>query len=182
MRRQIGDPEVQLLAGIAASLRPEYAPPEEDPWEGSPFAWIRAQKSRRVGRIGEQLVAGYFAAKGLDVTRSPDAHADRIINGHRIEIKFSTLWEAGVYKFQQIRDQNYEYAVCLGLSPFNAHCWVIPKRVAMQRCPPQHGGQAGTDTRWLSFPADEPPEWLTPYGGSLIAAYELLAEIPSSGA
>jgi hypothetical protein len=45
-----------------------------------------------------------------------------LINGHRVEIKFSTLWQEGIYNFQQIRDQNYEYAVCLGISPFEAHC------------------------------------------------------------
>jgi hypothetical protein len=54
-------------------------------------------------------VAGWCAAKGLDVTSSRNPEADRVIAGKRVEIKFSTLWESGVYKFQQIRDQDYEY-------------------------------------------------------------------------
>jgi len=85
-----------------------------------------------VGVIGEKLVAGWLAAKDCDVMRSPDAEADRIINGKRAEIKFSTLW-AGFYKFQQLRDQNYEFVICLGVSPFDAHCWAIPKSVLMER-------------------------------------------------
>ena len=37
------------------------------------------------------------------------------------------------YKFQQLRDQNYEFAICLGISPFSAHCWVLPKAEIMDR-------------------------------------------------
>ena len=127
--------------------------------------------------MGEQLVAGYCAARGLNVTRSPNAEADRIVEGHRIEIKFSTLWESGEYTFQQIRHQDYGFVACLGLSPFDAHCWVIPKGVLMQRAPIQHGGQAGNDTRWLRFPVDDPPGWLARYGGSLAAGFARLVQL-----
>ena len=98
-----------------------------DPWSASPFEWIRARPSRQVGKIGEQLVAGWSAAKGFDVIRSPDAEADRVIAGKRVEIKFSTLWKSGVFKFQQFRDQRYAFAICLGLAPFDARCWAISK-------------------------------------------------------
>lgn len=143
--RQIDDPNVRLLAGLASTLHPDYLD-QDYSWKGSPFAWIRTRQSRQVGKIGEQLVAGYLAAKEFDVVRSPDSDADRIINGVRIEIKFSTLWKAASYKFQQLRDQNYEIAICLGISPFNAHCWVIPKKVILDGCEKleglsyQHGG------------------------------------------
>lgn len=148
-----------------------------DPWQGSPFAWIRTRPSRQRGKIGEQLVAGWCAAKDLDVVRSPDAEADRIIAGRRVEIKFSTLWESGVYAFQQIRDQNYEYAICLGLSPFDAHCWVISKRVLRQHVihhTPQHTGRGGTETFWLHFQVAAPPAWLRSCGGRLADAYRIL--------
>lgn len=56
----------------------------------------------------------------------------RIIAGRRVEIKFSTLWESGLYTFQKIRDQNYEFVVCLRISPFDAHCWVISKSLIRQ--------------------------------------------------
>ena len=128
MEHKITDPDVQALAMIAGSLVGDYVQ-EIDIWVGSPFAWIRTMQSRRRGKIGEQLVAGFLAAKGCDVVRSPDSEADRLINGHRAEIKFSTLWESGIFKFQQIRDQNYEFAICLGLCPFDARCWVVPKEV-----------------------------------------------------
>lgn len=173
------DPEVQLLASIAATLQGDYGN-KSDPWAGSPFAWIRTRPSRQVGKIGEQLVSGWCAAKGLDVMASGDSQADRIIGGRRVEIKFSTLWESGIYKFQQIREQNYEYAICLGVSPFNASCWVVSKdllRAHVIGHTPQHKGRSGTDTFWLSFPAESPPAWLFPCGGTLAQAFKVLKDI-----
>lgn len=180
MSSRIHDADVQLLATIAVNLRGDYVDPEKNQWEGSPFGWILSRPSRQRGKIGEQLVAGFCAARNLDVVATGDAEADRIINGRRVEIKFSTLWSSGVYKFQQLRDQNYEYVICLGLSPFNAHCWVIPKRILMtgNRQPGvtgQHRGRAGTDTAWLSFAAANPPAWLSSYGGTLGQAVRILA-------
>lgn len=178
MTDRMGDPKVQLLAAIAATLKQDYIQEGAiDPWADSPFDWIRGLKSRRVGKVGEQLVSGWCAAKGFDVVRSPDADADRIIGGHRMEIKFSTLWESGIYNFQQLRDQNYEYAVCLGISPFDAGCWIVPKTELLQRLPTQHGGTRGSDTRWLQFPAAAPPAWLAPYGGTLGLAFKVLEAI-----
>jgi hypothetical protein len=177
----ITDPDVVLLATIATTLMPDYINPAEDPWAGSPFAWIKTRPSRQVGKIGEQLVAGWAAAKGLDVIRTGDSDADRVINGRRVEIKFSTLWAGGGYTFQQIRDQRYEVALFLGLSPFSASAWVVPKPVLMERpfrpgLSHQHGGRAGTDTVWLQFPVTRAPAWLSEFGGPLAAAYALLAQ------
>ena len=178
--RQITDPNVQILAGIATMLEPDYVP-ESDPWKGSPFAWIQTRPSRQKGAIGEALVSGWAAAKGCDVKKSPNSDADKIINGHRIEIKYSNLWTNNqIFKFQQIRNQDYDYVFCLGLSPFDAQAWFIPKAVLMGDLPegvtPQHGGSAGTDTRWLSFPAAQPPHWMDPFGGRMQKAYERLLE------
>ena len=85
--RNIADPDVRMLTGIAASLYADY---EDDDlsWAGSPFAWIKSRPSRQRGKIGEQLVAGFFAAKNFDVAKSPDSEADRIIGGVRVEISF----------------------------------------------------------------------------------------------
>lgn len=175
----ISDPEVQVLAGIAATIQLDYAPASEDPWAGSPFQWILAQPSRRKGAIGEQLVAGWCAAKGFDVVRSGDSEADRIIEGHRVEITFSTLWAGGGYKFQQIRDQRYEYLFCIGVAPFDAHAWLIPKPVLLEHVighTGQHTGAAGTDTAWLGFNAANPYPWMAPYGPRLSDVRRLLQE------
>jgi hypothetical protein len=176
----VADPDLQLLAAISGTLMADYVNPENDPWVGSPFAWIKTRPSRQIGSISEQLVASWCAAKGLDVTRTGDSDADRVIAGRRVEIKFSTLWEGGDYAFQQIRDQRYDVALLLGISPMEASCWVVPKAILREEpfrsgLSHQHGGQAGTDTIWLRFKAASPPDWLSEFGGRLSMAYELLA-------
>lgn len=125
-------------------------------------------------------MAGWCAARGLDVTAAPDAECDRVIAHHRMEIKFSTLWETGLYKFQQIRDQNYEFVICLGLSPFDAHCWVISKSILYQYVighTPQHAGRRGTDTFWLSVDPSRLQSWLAQCGGTLQGAFRVLQGI-----
>ena len=171
----IVDPDVRALAIHSATLRADYGA-RASSWEGSPFAWIRTLPSASRGAVGAKLLSGWLATKGFDVERSPDSQADRIVNGVRAEFKFSTLWEAGFYKFQQLRDQDYRFAVCLGLSPMDAHCWVIPKRAIFgpgKRAAGligQHGGAKGKETAWLTVAPEGVPEWLGAHGGRLAEA------------
>lgn len=173
------DPDFRLLVSIATSLESDY-PSQDDGWAASPFGWIKRQQSRTRGKIGEQLVAGWCAAKGFDVTKAPNPESDRVIGGMLAEIKLSTLWASGVFKFQQLRDQRYDIAICLGLSPHAAHCWVVPKEVLWAQpdgVQPQHGGQEGTDTMWLQVTPGNVPAWLDEWGGSLADAYAALRRL-----
>lgn len=177
--RLVTDTEAALLASIAAELKPQYINEETiQLWQGSPFRWLKPPiSSRQVGTIGEKLVAHWCTDKGFDVARSPDREADLVINGTRVEVKYSSLWtDHHKYVFQQIRDQDYDYCFCLGVSPFDAHAWFIPKAELMVDKPPelrpQHAG--GRDTKWLGFPADNPPSWLVAYGGTLADVYRLI--------
>lgn len=166
------------LANISNAYEKVAAPPSAA-WKSSPFEWILSIPSRSKGAYGEKLVQELFRLNGFDVKRPKSgSDHDRVINGHRIEIKMSTLWtKNGQYTFQQIRDQEYDYLICLGLSPSEAHCWVIPKSevyIGREGVSHQHGGKAGTDTLWLNFPAAKPPKWLQGFAGSLDSAIESL--------
>lgn len=166
------DSEVQALIEIALLLQVDYET-DADMWRKSPFAWIRPLPSKTKGAVGERLVSGWLAAREFNVVRSPDSDADRIIEGKRTEIKFSTLWKNGIYKFQQLRDQDYDIVICLGVSPFDAHCWALDKSSVLfewhttGNIRPQHGGSEGSDTAWISVKPTAPDAWLGEHGGSL---------------
>ncbi|MCY4145549.1 MAG: hypothetical protein OXE95_11640 [Chloroflexi bacterium] len=179
---KVRDSEVSLLIAIATDLKPDEDNFEQ--WADSPFGWLKLGiPPARKGKISEEIVARYFAEKGFDVVKSPDREADRIIENVRVEIKFSTLWENGISKFQQLRDQNYNIAICLGISPFDAHCWVLPKETIMCNwgnvpgLGGQHGGSDATDTAWLEVCPTRVHDWLSPYGGTLSQAIEVFASL-----
>lgn len=128
--------------------------------------------SRRRGKAGELLAEAWLHRVGHVVTPPRSGDHDRIVDGHKVEIKFSTLWEQGDYVFQQLRNQDYEFVMLLGVSPASAHGWLVPKQVALEHAIPQHGGSRGTDTRWLRFRAGNAPPWMQEFGGELEAFEE----------
>ena len=179
MKRQKNSPDFELLSSAANFLKGDF-PTSKPAWKNSPFEWILNLPSASKGKLGQRLVFQWSALKGLPVDKSPDSEADMLINGHRVEVKFSTLWEAGFYKFQQIRDQNYEFGVFLGISPFDAHCWVISKAILQEFVighMGQHTGSAGTETAWLSVNPKNPPPWLESTGGTLEQAFDVLKNL-----
>lgn len=168
------------LASISSSFEGLVAP-ASSAWKGSPFGWILFISSRSKGAYGEKFVQELFRDNGFDVKRPKSgSDHDRVINGHRIEIKMSTLWaDKRIYKFQQIRNQEYDHLIFLGLSPNEAHCWLIPKsefHLGREGVSRQHGGKKGTDTLWIEFDPSKPPNWLKGYGGTLEKAVELMRQ------
>jgi hypothetical protein len=171
--------DFRLLAAAADYIKSEF-PSTNDAWDQSPFRWILSIPSASKGKLGKRLVTQWCALKGLPVESSPDPEADMLINKHRAEVKFSTLWKVGIYKFQQFRNQNYEYAVCLGISPQEAHCWVVSKKLLIDNVighTGQHTGSSGKDTAWLTVKPHEPPSWMTGCGGTLDQAYQVLINL-----
>ncbi len=171
--------DVNLLATASKYLRKDFDE-EHLSWNDSPFEWILYLPAGSKGKLGKQLVSQWCALKGLSINKCSDSEADILINGHRVEIKFSTLWKSGIYKFQQIRDQNYEYIICLGISPFDAHCWVLSKEILKHYVIGhlgQHTGGEGKETAWITIDPSNIPEWIKPYGGTLDQAYIILKSL-----
>lgn len=94
----IEDPEVQCLARIATAIKRDYIH-EDAAWADSPFAWIRTRPSRQIGKIGEQLVAGWCTSKGMSVVKCRDSEADLIIEGHRVEISSPHCGKSDIMSF-----------------------------------------------------------------------------------
>ena len=175
-------PDLQVLEGLANRLHEDFQEVDDELWVGSPFAWIRGRPPSQKGSICKQLIAGFLVQRGFDVARARGRGADWDIDGLRAAVKSSTLWEGGIYKFQQLRDQDYDIAVCLGISPRDAHCWVIPKDFIMgnwgdpEFFPIQHSGREGVDTVWLTVDLGNMQPWLSQYGGTLSEAAQVLSE------
>lgn len=184
MSRNSTTPEYRELVSISRALQKEYQD-ENQMWEGSPFEWIKSRPSRSIGAIGEKIVASWLALHDFNISRSPDSEADRLVESKRVEIKFSTQWRNGTYLFEQIRDQNYDFAIFLGVSPHDAHCWVVPKDEIIRMwkvehvLTPQHGGHGGSDTTWARLSpagagaADD--DHFTAFGNDLHGALERIS-------
>lgn len=171
--------------GAADTLYAERFVDGPDMWTDSPFQWIKNLPSSAIGATGAKLVEHWATSKKFAVDPSGTTEFDRYINRMKIEVKTSTLWkDTGKYTFQQLRDQDYEYAFLLGISPFDVHAWLVPKFELMEENHPeirgQHGGAIAVETRWLTFNPENPPAWLSKYGGSLTQVETLIHLYSSS--
>jgi site-specific DNA-methyltransferase (adenine-specific) len=166
-------PEFEMLAATASYLK-ERLQEKSDLWKGSPFEWILQLPARQKGALGGRLVASWCASRNLSTIRSKGPGENLIINGKKLSIKFSTLWNNGKYNFQQIRHDGYDYVLCFGISPNKAHCWILERDYAIQHAKSQHKSEY-----WISFDPNKPPEWLKNCGGSLENAYQVIRKLKS---
>jgi site-specific DNA-methyltransferase (adenine-specific) len=167
--------DFQLLSSAAKYIQSALIADDEK-WENSPFHWVLQLPAAKKGKLGRHLIYTWCASKGLTIDKVSDTDANLLINGHRIATKFSTLWEKGIYKFQQIRNQGYDFLVCLGISPYEVHCWVFDREYVVQHAKVQH--KKGSEY-WFSINPEKPPEWAKNYGGTLEQAYKILKTLKS---
>ena len=173
------------LSEFSTTLSAEYIdglPTAEDlAWEDSPFNWIRAEASGTKGKIGRELACSIL--EGLDLTVELTGTCISA-NGNSMRVKLSLEWGKGAFKFQQIRDEPFEYVFCLGLYPQSVYGWLAPREDLIVEgtwqerdgLTPQHGGVTGTDTYWLSIDPASPPAWLSAYGGNITTFEAVLAD------
>tara|TARA_B110000858_G_C17536816_1_gene351739 strand:- start:16 stop:537 length:522 start_codon:yes stop_codon:yes gene_type:complete len=85
----------------------------------SEFLTLKNLSSKAKGAKFEQIVEEMLELKGHEVTGSKiGSDADRCVDGEHIEIKGSFMWKGtDTFRFQQIRDQNYEFVVFLFVYP-----------------------------------------------------------------
>ena len=166
-------PEFFMLAATASYIQEEL---EEysDLWKNSPFEWVLQLPARKKGKLGRRLLSPWLASKGISVEPSKDLSETLILKGYRVATKFSTMWTKGFYRFQQIRASGYDYVICLGISPFEAHAWIFPREYAIKNATRQH---KGAKEYWLPIDPKRPPEWVKGYGGTLEEFYEIIKKL-----
>jgi len=177
--------EYKILREISKEICRSYEEKEKakrEVWADSPFeSFALDLTSRQKGAAGERIVAEFLKQQGFSVSKSPDSEADLVVNSKRVEVKCSTLWEGGIYKFQQIRDQDYSILFCLGISPHEAHAWVARKAdIDWDEISGQHKGKEAKDTSWTGFaPSQCPHTWMRPQTGNLTKVCGELRKITS---
>ena len=164
-----------MLAAIANYLVDDLEE-DSDLWKNSPFEWILKLPPGKKGKLGSNLVESWLTSKGIQIEATKNPTKVLIINGFRFVTKFSTLWENSSYKFQQIRASGYDYVICLGISPFDAHCWIFDRNYIIDHAKPQHKGARIADY-WIEITPNQPEEWTKGYGGTLDNAYRSLKRI-----
>ncbi|MBF2761745.1 MAG: hypothetical protein ISN28_16040 [Ectothiorhodospiraceae bacterium AqS1] len=173
------DLKFEFLTEHSSFLCSEYQQKREE-WRCSSFSWFRDHPPARKSSICRKLISAWLRDEGFEVTPVKGKEADCEVNGFRVKIKLSMLWEQKRYVFQQIKDQNYDLMICFGISPFEAHAWVLSKSFVLEgwdKLPDfktQHAGKSGKDTAWIHVDAGSPHEWLNEKGGDLSTALMVL--------
>lgn len=163
-------------ADIAAEHADEWSRlNQSELYRHSPFLPLWQMSSRRKGSQMEHICERVLGRAGYPVQRAGSSDHDRRINGIRVEVKGSFLWEGRYPRFtwQQIRtDQDYEVLLLLAFHPEYLSIRGATREVAHQHLAVQdangqwpynqHGGKrahSGTYVMHGSF-ADYP--WLVP--------------------
>jgi len=142
-------------------------------WQNSPFEWIENAMPASKGKLGKAIVKGFLTDNGFEVRLCRASGADLVVDGVKVRVKSSTLWESGIYNFQQIREEDYEILFCLGISPHSVHAWAVSKSdIVWSDMKHQHGGSKGSsaqkNTWWIQCrPQGSSLSWMHPKSGNL---------------
>ncbi len=165
--RGVSDQYIQMVK-IFNRFRLDYCP-EALYTPDRPFEWVKgSMASGRLGAFGKKVVRAFLTENGFFVDSYTGRGVDFTVNDCRAASKISTLWANGAYKFQQIRKDDYEFIFFLGVSPSTVNIWVASKaELVWKDITGQHGGQQGSDTRWITCdPSMAPYAWMYPQNGN----------------
>jgi site-specific DNA-methyltransferase (adenine-specific) len=161
-----------LMLAATASYIQQDLEEQSDTWKNSPFEWVLQLPARKKAKLARHLVISWLAKNGIVANSLGDSSETIVIKDKRFAIKFSTIWSKGFYKFQQIRTEGYEYVICLGISPFDAHCWIFKKEYALKNAKKQHKNEY-----WITITPNESETWAKECGGSLTNAFKILQRV-----
>ena len=161
--------DLDHLSQALQALEARY--PGTQAWDDSPHKWVLSLASASKGSVGRQLAMDWGRSLGITLKQvSIDKQIYLELDDVRIQVKFSTLWDSGYYRFQQIRDKDYDFCLCLGVAPFDMNSWLIPKAaldIYVIGSKGQHTGAGSGETWWLEASPTGQEQWLEDFGGQL---------------
>lgn len=162
--------EFKHLVSITSHIQKELED-TTDLWKNSPLEWMVYLPARSKSRIARKIITEWFKHEELIVEREPISSETLWINGKKYATKFSTLWTNGIYQFQQIRLDGPDLILCFGISPLDAHCWILNKEMVSKYGRVQH---KGAREYLLSINPNQVPDWAMTCGGTLSQALKIL--------
>ena len=141
---------------------------------GTDLNFVRSLSSSSFGAHGRRELLSFLFKHGFKLgekERGVPYHA--MINGKEIVIKISTIWKGGKsYVFQQIKEDGWDYLLCLGISPEYDHLWIMSSE-GIDKIPGQHTGAGAKETKWIHIsPEEMKPDYLE--GGTLEEGLEAI--------
>lgn len=160
-------------------LENDYQP--DSSWDDSPYGWVLGQPSGTKGAIARKIITQWASRyetylKGHGVEGQRFLRSDNAI----FQVKSSTMWKTGRYRFQQFRQGPYDYVILLGLAPRGINIWVVPAEVIETHVigsNGQHTGAGATETDWYEVDPNSMPHWLEEWGGTPESAGRILSQI-----
>jgi hypothetical protein len=124
---------------------------------GSRWAWIMDLKPQMFGRLAQQIGYDYFVSTQHQVSFAPPQSPFRLmVDGQKVEIKSSRLWDTGFFVFQQIRPTGSDMTLLIGVAPHMHSGWLVPSQVLWENATRQHTEAV----RWLWVKPTQPDEWI----------------------
>lgn len=176
-RLPAGEDEAQDRFRVLADAVKAALLPEDDPWAGSSYEWVKTLPSASRGKAGVALLERWLRATGHPVDRRRIGQVfDLTLGDRRVMVKLSTEWSSGEYTFQGIRDGDFDTYALLGVAPERIHLWLLPRAAALA-----NRDRASGDNGWITVTSRRPADWLAEYGGTLTTVADLI-QADGSGA
>ena len=134
---------------------------------GTDLNFVRSLSSSSFGAHGRRELLSFLSGHGCQIGKKAGRgpyHA--IINNKKVVIKVSTIWRGGTnYVFQQIKEGDWDYLICVGISSAEDHLWITDYD-SLKNVTGQHTGAGAKETKWLHIsPEGTKPDHLK--GGTL---------------
>jgi hypothetical protein len=172
-------PDVELMQEMSRALSDAHSQVRD--WSGSDFNWMLTLSTGARGAVGRQLVEAWVGSLGIPTGRVSENNAHYVLAWDlRIQVKTSTMWESGHFRFQQIRDQNFDLLLCLGLQPDDVSVWLFPKDVVLEHLSGvggQHTGASARETYWMNLAPGANNSWVDEYGDQFSTAKDFLSDL-----
>ena len=174
-----GDKMITEIATSTNAYKEVIEKNQNSVWVGSTFEHHKGLSSKAKGSWGERLTCDILEGLGANVPRRKNGKNkkpqgsgtdfDIYVDNKTIEVKTSFAWDEteDSFTWQQIRDQEYEYIVFVGVNPNECKAWFatkddLVKEIFGRNEYRQHAGKDGEQELYWIQVKDGVPDWFVP--------------------